>query len=94
MTPAGFNSREETFRSAVEADDLTSLNAALQDYLTWFGSEPRSRTEVAAARDLMESCLRTAAARRTSIAAQIARLTTVSAGYGASRVSNTWRLDA
>jgi hypothetical protein len=94
MTPPGFNSREETFRSAVEADDLSSVSAALQDYLAWFGSEPRSLAEVAAARELMQSCAETAASRRSNLALQLARLSTVSAGYGALRISNTWRLDA
>ena len=94
MTAPEFSSREESFRSAVEADELSAVSEALQDYLAWFGSEPRSLAEVAAARELMQSCLETAASRRSNLELQLARLSTVSAGYCALRTSNTWRLDA
>jgi len=94
MTASGNSSRAQSLLTAVEADDLSSVPAVLDAYLAWFRSERRSLTEVAQARDLVESCLQIAVGRRAYVAAQLARLTTVSGGYGPQRVSNTWRLDA
>ena len=59
-------------------------------HLAWFGSEPRGLAEVAAARELMQSSLETAVSRRSNLVLQLARLSTLSAGYGALRISNTW----
>jgi len=70
MTRPGLNCREETLRSAIESDDFSPANSALQAYLAWFGSEARTCADVLAARDLLQSCLEAAWARRARIAAR------------------------
>jgi hypothetical protein len=93
MTNRAFDFREDAVRSAVEAGDFACADAAMREYLAWFGSEPRTLAQVAAARNLMRSSLDSAVARRANLAAQLRRVTTVSTGYSVPRVSTTWRLD-
>jgi hypothetical protein len=94
MSSPANSSRAQSLLTAFEADDFSSVPAVLDDYLAWFRSERRSLTEVAQARDVIESCMQIALGRRAHVAAQLGRLMTVSGGYGPHRLSNTWRLDA
>jgi hypothetical protein len=95
MTPPGPNSRAELFRKAVEADDFSAAEAALQNYLTWFRSAPRTPVEVAQAKSLCEWGVQVATARKSGLAGKLSRLTTVFAGYRPSRPSiHTWNIDA
>jgi len=93
MTPPTRSSQGQAFRSAVEMDEFCSVHAALQAYVSWFRSEERSIAEIAQARDLLHSAVQIATTRKSVIAAQLARLQTVSAGYTAPRISSTWGVD-
>ena len=85
--------RAETFRSAVEADDVPTAGAALAEYVACFRSEARTLADVAHASELIEAGLVIAVTRRAALAAELGRLMTVSSGYGGRRISSTWRLD-
>lgn len=91
MTPPSLQA--EAFRTAVEADDFTAIDAAVPIYLEWFRSRDRTLAEVAQARDLFDWVAQAAIARRAHLADELARLTTFFAGYRPPRRSNTWHLD-
>lgn len=94
MNPADLDFRAEIFRLALGDDDLSSAEAAMREYVACFRSKPRTLVEVAQAQDTIEAGLQIVVARKAALAAELARITTVSSVYSAPRISNTWRLDA
>ena len=86
-------SRARTLGSAIESDDVPTVEAAIQDYVAWFHSGERTLAEVAHARDLFTSSAQTVHARKRRIADELGRLTTISGGYRSPRISSTWNVN-
>ncbi len=93
MTLSALTLEAEAFRSAVEAGDFPSAEAALQDYVTRFQSERRTLQEVECARDLFEWGVQVTQANQANMAGELMLVTKVSTGYVPPRRRRTWSLD-
>jgi hypothetical protein len=80
--------------SAIESGDFAQANAALQQYLKWFHSGPRTLPEVAAAKLLLESGIETVRARKLQVAGNLSCVTRVFDNYVPPRNTHFWGLDA
>jgi hypothetical protein len=83
---------EEAFRSALEAHDLARAEAALQDYVTWFKSESRSRQEIESARNLFKWGIHVTSTRKARIAEELMSLKRVFDAYLPRKHTQTWRV--
>ena len=84
----------EAFRSALEAHDFVRARKALEEYLAWFRSGPRTVDEIRKARDLFEWGVRNTTAQKARISEDLMILKSVLEAYGPRPRSSTWRLEA
>jgi hypothetical protein len=80
--------------AALESDDYPRVQAAIQEYLVWFRSAPRTLEEVDDARQLFESGVEAAKDHRLQIVEKLHRLTRVFDNYVPPRNPHVWHLDA
>jgi hypothetical protein len=93
MTSIGFAGYATEFRSAVEAREFSLAQAALQEYIAYFRSRPRTLEEVNDARNLLQWGLQHTHAHKTQIAEELMLLKTVFEAYKPTRRSHTWRIE-
>lgn len=65
---------ESAFRGALLALDFERAQSSLRDYITWFGSQPRSVAELQSARALLGWGIQFATSARLEIARELMRL--------------------
>jgi hypothetical protein len=92
MTPSHQTSPAGSFRLALESGAFTAAMAALDLYLAPMRTGAPTLQEIAEARDLLHSALPAAVARRSELAAELARLANLRSGYHLPAISNTWRV--
>ncbi len=93
MMATPVNEHEQLLCSAVEAGQLDRAETALQAYIAWFQSRPRTLDEVQSGRDLLAWGIRAVKAQSAQAAEELARLTKVAGGYVPGRRMHTWRLE-
>lgn len=83
---------DNTFRTALEAQDFPRAEAALKDYITWLRSEPRTAEEIKSAMNLFEWGIGAASERKVQIAEELMRLKSFFEAYLPGRCTETWHI--
>jgi hypothetical protein len=93
MTPTGLGYYAEMFRLAVEAQNYSLAQTALQKYVTCFRSRSRTLVEIEDARSLLQWGVQVAKAQKAQMAEDLMRLKRVFDAYGPLKRKHTWRLE-
>jgi hypothetical protein len=62
---------EDLLRSAIESGDYAGANAALNDYMKWFKSAPRTAGEIERVRTLLDWAVRATCAGKVKLAGEM-----------------------
>jgi hypothetical protein len=93
MTSRCLAHHEQAFRSAVEAQNFSLAQTALQRYVACFQARNRTLAEVEDARTLLQWAVNSAQTYKAQLAEDLMRLQRVSDAYALPRRPPTWRIE-